>query len=99
MNPVHNFEMSGGKGGLMGMFAGKPQLSLFDTGIGWTEGKEKKFVEFSQVKQLKFSKYYSTVTIVHSEIKKVTLANVRAFETVWADFARMKNLAIRLVAE
>ncbi|MCL1877689.1 MAG: hypothetical protein FWF80_02410 [Defluviitaleaceae bacterium] len=99
MVPVHNFEMSGGKGGLLGMFSGKPQLSLFDTGIGWTEGKGSKFVEFSQVKQLKFSKYYSTVTIVHSEIKKVTLLNVRAFETVWTDFARLKNLSLRLIAE
>ncbi|MCL2355695.1 MAG: hypothetical protein FWC70_00880 [Defluviitaleaceae bacterium] len=99
MVPVHNFEMSGGKGGLMGMFSGKPQLSLFDSGIGWSEGKDKKFVEFVNIKQLKYSKYYSTVTIIHSEIKKVTLLNIRSFETVWSDFARTKGLTVKLIAE
>lgn len=99
MVPVHDFEVTGAKGGLLGMFSSKPQLSLFDNGIGWTEGKEKKFVDFTQIKQLKYSKYYSTLTIVHSEIKKLTLVNIRAFETTWADFARRKSLTIKLIAE
>jgi hypothetical protein len=98
--PVHNFEISGkGGGGLMGMFAGKPMLDLFDDGFGWSEGKEKKFVPFSSVKQLKYSKYYSTLTISHMEIKKLTLINIGMFETIWSDFARKKGLALKLQAE
>jgi hypothetical protein len=90
--------MSGKGGGFLG-FGGKPQLSLCDTGISWMEGKEKKFVDFSQIKQLKFSKYYSTLSIIHSETKKVTLLNIGMFETIWTDFARKKSLQIRLTAE
>ncbi|MCL1883985.1 MAG: hypothetical protein FWF81_09580 [Defluviitaleaceae bacterium] len=105
MTPVHSFEISGkGGGGLMGMFGGKPQLNLFDNGIGWTEGKEKVFVEFAKVTTLKFSKYYSVLSIAHSatgapQTKKMTLINIGMFETIWTDFARKKGLTLKLTAE
>ncbi|MCL2197916.1 MAG: hypothetical protein FWB80_03230 [Defluviitaleaceae bacterium] len=99
MNPLHTFELSGAKGGLMGMFGGKPTLGITDNGFVFTEGKDKKEISFSAVKELKFSKYYSVVTIVHSEIKKFTLVNVGMFETIWSDFARKKGLTIKLKAE
>jgi len=98
MNPVHTFEISGKSGGLFG-FGAKPMLSLFNDGIGWPEGKEKVFVPFTNVKQLKFSKYYSTLSIIHSDTKKLTLTNIGMFETIWIDFSRRQNLSIRLTAE
>ncbi|MDR0272450.1 MAG: hypothetical protein LBI27_03940 [Clostridiales bacterium] len=104
MTPLHSFEIQGAGGGLLGMFGGKPQLNLFNNGIGWPEGKEKKFADFSKISGLKFSKYYSTVTIVHtshgpSETKKVTLLNIGMFETIWSDFSKKNNITIRLQAE
>ena len=99
MTPIHNFEISGAKGGLMGMFGGKPQLGLTDTSFVFNEGKDKKEIPYSAVKQLKFSKYYSVITIVHAEIKKFTLVNVGMFETIWSDFARKKGLTLKLIAE
>jgi hypothetical protein len=106
-NPIHGFEIAGAKGGgIMGLFGGgaKPQLGIHDKGLSWPEGKEKIFVDFTQITDLKFSKYYSTVSITHKamgspQTKKVTLANVGMFETIWTDFARRQNLTIKLKSE
>ncbi|MCL2456779.1 MAG: hypothetical protein FWD19_04445 [Defluviitaleaceae bacterium] len=97
---LHTFEMAGEKtGGFLGFGGTKPMLSIFDDGFGWPEGKEKKFVPFSSVKQLKYNKYYSTVTIVFSETKRIPLLNIQIFEMMWADFSRKKNLTLKLIAE
>ncbi|MCL1863356.1 MAG: hypothetical protein FWF78_07310 [Defluviitaleaceae bacterium] len=99
MNPIHSFELSGGKGGLMGMFGAKPMLGIADNGFVYNEGKDKKEIPFSAVKEVSYSKYYSVVTITHSEIKKFTLVNVAVFEAIWSDFVRKKGLTIKTKAE
>ena len=103
-NPVHSFEMQAKKAGLMGMFAGKSMLCLHDRGISWPEGSVKKFVEYPKISILKFSKYYSTVSITHTgfgapETKKVTLLNIAQFEKTWNEFAKLKCIPIALKAE
>ena len=97
---LHTFEMAGEKsGGFLGFGGSKPMFSIFSDGFGWPEGKEKKFVPFTNVKQLKFSRYYSTVTVGHSDTKKIALLNVQIFENFWADFARKNSFAFKLQAE
>lgn len=102
--PIHSFEISGSTKGLMGMFGGKPQFSLHQSGFSWSEGKYKKFVDYTRISALSFSKYYSTVSITHTgfgpqEIKKLTLLNVSMFETIWTDFSRRNNISLVLKAE
>lgn len=98
--PVHNFEISGKSGGIKGLFGAKPQLSLYDDGFSWQEGQATNYVEFSKVTKLKFSKYYSTLTITYgTETKKLNLLNIGMFETIWSDFARRHNMQLKLLPE
>jgi hypothetical protein len=103
-NPIHSFEISVKKVGLMGIFGGKPMMSLHEKGISWPEGSTKKFVEYTKISQLKYSKYYTTVSIIHTgfgsqETKKLTVLNIAGFETTWKDFAAKKGINIVLKAE
>lgn len=98
--PLHSFEIAGAKGGLKSIFSGKPMLGLHEDGLSWSEGSGRKFVAFSQITQLKVSKYYSILTIVHGgETKKITLLNIGMFQTIWTDFARRNNISLVLKAE
>jgi len=103
-NPIHSFEMQAAKSGLMAIFSGKSMLCLHDRGISWPEGSAKKFVEYTKISMMKYSKYYSTVSIIHtgfgaSETKKITVLNIMQFEKTWNDFAGKKGLSITLKAE
>jgi len=103
-NPIHSFEMQAAKSGLMAIFSGKSMLCLHEKGIGWPEGSIKKFVEYSKISMMKYSKYYSTVSITHtgfgaSETKKITVLNIAQFEKTWNEFSSKKGLGITLKAE
>ena len=102
--PIHTFEIAGAKGGLKSIFSGRPSLCLHESGISWPEGSLKKFIEFSKVTSMKYSKYYAVLTIAHTangapETKKINLVNVSMFATIWQDFARKFNIEIALKAE
>jgi len=72
---------------------------IYGDGVGWTEGKELKFVPFASIKQLKYSKYYSTVSVIHTETKRIALLNIQIFEAIWTDFARKNTFSFKLTAE
>jgi hypothetical protein len=103
-NPIHSFEVSAKKVGFMGIFGEKPALCLHEKGMSWLEGSTKKFVEFSKISALRYSKYYTSVSIVHTgfgaqETKKLTVLNISEFERTWNDFSKKYNLDIVLKAE
>ena len=97
---LHSFEMVGEKsGGFLGFGGTKPTFYMYNDGFGWTEGKDLKFVPYTGVKQLKYSKYYSTVSVIHSETKKIALLNVQIFEAIWTSFASKNTFSFKLTAE